>query len=702
MELCDSGLAQDAAQEAFLEAYLNLPKLREPAAFPGWFRRILIKHGDRQLRGKHLSPVPIDAAISIPAARSDPAVVVEDTQLKRAVHDAIAAPPQSQRMVTTLFYIEGYSLKEIAKFLEWPITNIKKHLYTARKRLKARMIAMLQEHLHETKPSGNDRLAHTVQFFIALKAGDLRRVKALVEQDPDLIHAQTKWGIASDGYYWPRGVTALHWAATTGDEPLLTFLLSRGADKNVKDLWGMTPLHHAVLMRQPAMVRLLLAHGADINAEDTTGFTPLHHAVLRNSLEVAKLLLVKGANVQAADKRQRTPADWAMLKGWLNLVELLVAHGAAKPAVPPAAWPGEPALHGDVRLVPVGEGVLGRVLDGTGQPIDELPPLTAVPRQPIYWPADTPTPPILETGIKIIDLLMPLKRGGHIGVFTPLLGVGKYVVLSQLVYNMAAMHSGYTVCIGVEDGAYTANNLMLVWRGWGADQTTVLVFGRSDDPASTRRQIAETGLTIAEHFRSQGHDVLLLVDSRLALTDGVLPYIRANTISTSKAAITTIYDGDYTVGAEPPLFAHLDAVLTFDQARAKQGLWPAIDPLRSRSRLLQPDLVGATHVQVATQAQRLLRRYADLHTTIENGGLDALPSAEDRQVAVRARRLHRFLTQPFPGAEPWSGTLGQTVAIEDTIEGCQALLDGQYDTLPEEAFYFVGTIDQAIEKAKRA
>jgi F-type H+/Na+-transporting ATPase subunit beta len=199
---------------------------------------------------------------------------------------------------------------------------------------------------------------------------------------------------------------------------------------------------------------------------------------------------------------------------------------------------------------------------------------------------------------------------------------------------------------------------MLVWRGWDADRRTVQVFGHSDEPPSTRLQIAETGLTIAVDFRNQGHDVLLLVDSKLALADGVLPYLKEHAPSTAEAAITTVYNGDYTIGAEAPALADLDTVLTFDQARAKQGLWPAIDPLRSYSRLLRADLIGDTHAQVVTQTQRLLRRYADLHMMVEDRGLDALSSVEDREVTIRARRLHRFLTQPFSGAEPWSGIPG--------------------------------------------
>jgi RNA polymerase sigma factor (sigma-70 family) len=709
--LGDSGLAQDAAQEAFIDAYLSLPKLREPAAFPGWFRRIVIKHSDRQIRKKRVEAVPVESILYIPSPLPDPAAVVEGLQIKQEIHNAIAALPQHECLVTTLFYVKGYSQKEMAEFLELPLTTIKKRLYNARRKLKERILVMLQEHLEQNKPSQNDHFANKVQFFIALRTGDLEQVKALVQKDPALINVRTEWAVSSDGHYWPLGITPLYWAAGIGDEPLATFILSQGADVNSQDPSGLTPLHHAVLMRQPKMVRLLLAQRANVNAETKVGHTPLHHAVIRNNAELVELLITNNAEVDAADKQGYTPADWAAIKGYVNLVDLLVARGAVKPANYVNALSEKFAPNSPMRYVPIGEQILGRLLNESGLPIDGLSALADAPMQPIYHTVIDPTTSILQTGIKIIDLLAPLKRGGHIGVFTPLSGVGRILIISQLIYSMATRHDGYIVYLGLEEGAYTAKNLILQWRGEFGLKEEILaekmvhVFGQANDSTWKRHQAIETGLTIAENFRQQGHEVLLVVESKLALSEGVLPYLKANATSTPEAAITTIYHGDHTVGLEPTPLTDLGTVLTFDLERARQGLRPAIDPLQSRSKLLRSDLIGDAHIRLASQTQKLFQRYQGLHVAVEHRGLEGLFYLDDRQAdeltVIRARRLHRFLTQPLSGLEPWTGLAGQYVNIEDTIQGCQAIFDGQYDELPEEAFYFIGTIDQAIEKAKR-
>lgn len=699
--LGDSFLAQDAAQEAFMDAYLSLRKLREPAAFPGWFRRIVIKHSDRLIRGKRVSMVPFEVALRIPGAMPSPAVALERLELKKALADAIATLPEGQQLVTTLFYLQEYSYKEMADFLEIPISTIKKRLYTARKRLKGRIGTMLQEHLQENRPSQSDEFTNKVQFLIALRTGDLDQVKKLVEKDPNLLHLRTELGGAvSFGYYSPADFTALHWAAGTGDEPLLRYLRACGADVNATTKIGMTPLHVAVLMGRAEIARLLLTHVVDLNAQNAVGQTALHLAVLRNNVEITELLLAHGIKVNVADKHQRTPVDWAVQKNFAQLVELLVAHGAANRAAK-VVNQAKTRSSEQKRLVPVGERLLGRTLNGMGQAIDGLSPLSDAPQNAIYSVAKPSSSVILQTGVKIIDLFAPLKRGGHNGLFTPAWGVGKQVTLSQLVHNMAAHHNGYTVCIGLEEDAWTANSLMLAWREWGADKAVVHVFGQNDDPVSKRLQIAETGVTIAEHFRSQGHDVLLLVDGKLAESPGILPYLNANIMSTSAAAITTLYYGEYTVGLEPPALANLDAVIAFDVARAKQGLWPAVDPLRSRSTLLQAQLAGTTHAEVNTQAKKVFQRYQDLRVMVERRGADRLSSQQNRQIAIRARRLHRFLTQPLVGVEPWTALPGQHVPIQDTLQGAQTILDGQHDARPEDAFYFIGTIEQAVAKARR-
>jgi F-type H+-transporting ATPase subunit beta len=411
-------------------------------------------------------------------------------------------------------------------------------------------------------------------------------------------------------------------------------------------------------MRWSELARLLLEHGAAVNATTGVGQTPLHHAALRKNREMARLLLEHSAAPNLADKAGRTPVDWAALKRSAPVVDLLVQHGAPRPAADTTTAPSAVA-----------------------------------------------TPCILATGIKAVDLLAPLKRGGRISVFTPRSGVGFLVLLGQLIHSMHELHQGYTVSIGLETEDQDAQGLQLFWREMGDDEELADLYGKATDTVAKRRQVAEAGVAQAEQIRSQGKDVLLLVDSHLALTKGVLPYLSTKTVATPGASLTLLIHGHFTVGAAPAALADLDTMMTFDAALARQRLYPAIDPVWSSATMLATDQAELQHRQVAQEVRRLLRRYADLHEEYERAGADAFWYIEEdsnlTHDIARARRVQRFLTQPFYGAEPWTGTIGQHVSLAETIRGCQAILSGQYDHVPEAAFYFVGTIDEAVTKAKR-
>lgn len=334
--LGDAHLAEDAAQEAFIEAFLCLPKLREPAAFPGWFRKIVFKHGDRLMRGKHLSTVPVDVIVDQSPGDTDPAATVETSEMNGMVRRAIVALPPHERIVTALFYLAGYGQKDIAKFLEIPVTTVKKRLYNARKRLKERMLDMVDDALYEQRPSHDDRFSNTVQFLLAVRIGDLAKVKELLARDPALVNAREDWNYPELKEYpysmWSRSYTPLHRAAKNGHTAVAKLLVANGADVNAKTDGGETPLHGAALMNHNDMMELLLMHGTNANAVFSGGLTPgltvLHWVTMRGYRDLAEVLLSKGAQVNIKDYAGRTPLHWAAIKGYNDLVELLLSYQA--------------------------------------------------------------------------------------------------------------------------------------------------------------------------------------------------------------------------------------------------------------------------------------------------------------------------------------------------------------------------------------
>ncbi len=323
--LGDAHLAEDAAQEAFIEAYLCLPKLREPAAFPGWFRRIVVKRSDRLVRGKSFATVPIELASELPSGAPDPAAQVEARELGRQLQVAIDALPEADRQLVMLFYLAGYAQAEIAAALELPVAVIKKRLFRARQRLRTQIGERMHEWLQEQQPDGAG-FARLVQFFIAVRLGDLPKVRALLDGDPALLNAHERWDEATarqHGLPLVSRFTALHRAAFNGDSALVQLLLDRHADTESRTPAGQTPLHIAVSVNQPAVVARLLAARADPNSAAEQGLTPLHFAVMRDRREIATWLLDAGADPGAPDRHGRTPLDWALLKRNQELVELL-------------------------------------------------------------------------------------------------------------------------------------------------------------------------------------------------------------------------------------------------------------------------------------------------------------------------------------------------------------------------------------------
>ncbi len=382
--------------------------------------------------------------------------------------------------------------------------------------------------------------------------------------------------------------------------------------------------------------------------------------------------------------------------------------------------------------VPVGLPTLGRIMDVLGRPIDELGPISAdkrlsIHRAPPRFEELAASTELLETGIKVIDLICPFAKGGKVGLFGGA-GVGKTVNMMELIRNIAIEHSGYSVFSGVGERTREGNDFYHEMKEGGVLDKVALVYGQMNEPPGNRLRVALTGLTIAEYFRDEGRDVLLFIDNiyrytlagtevsallgrmpsavgyqpTLAEEMGVLQERITSTKTGSITSIQAVYvpADDLTDPSPATTFAHLDATVVLSRQVAELGIYPAVDPLDSTSRQLDPQIIGAEHYETARKVQAILQRYKELQDIIAILGMDEL-SADDKLSVSRARKIQRFLSQPFFVAEVFTGSPGTYVPLKETIRGFRGIADGEYDQLPEQAFYMVGTIDEAVQKAGR-
>ncbi len=382
--------------------------------------------------------------------------------------------------------------------------------------------------------------------------------------------------------------------------------------------------------------------------------------------------------------------------------------------------------------VPVGEECLGRVFNLLGQPIDNKPPVEGSERWEIHRSAPAydeqqAATEILETGIKVVDLICPYAKGGKIGLFGGA-GVGKTVLIQELIYNIATAHNGYSVFTGVGERTREGNDLYNEMSESGVISKTAMVFGQMNEPPGARMRVGLSGLTMAEYFRDVKHqDVLLFIDNIFRFTQagsevsallGRMPSavgyqptlatemgaLQERITSTKNGSITSVQAvyvpaDDYTDPAPATTFAHLDATTALDRGIASLGIYPAVDPLTSTSRILSPDVVGREHYEVARAVQRMLQRYKELQDIIAIMGMDEL-SEEDKLTVNRARKVQRFLSQPFSVAEQFTGYKGKYVPLKETVRGFKEIIEGKHDQIPESCFLFAGTIDDVVEKWK--
>jgi F-type H+-transporting ATPase subunit beta len=383
--------------------------------------------------------------------------------------------------------------------------------------------------------------------------------------------------------------------------------------------------------------------------------------------------------------------------------------------------------------VPVGPTTLGRLFDVMGTPLDNLGEVKGEDNWPIHRPApsfeeQSTSTQVLETGLKVVDLIAPFTKGGKIGAYGGA-GVGKTIIIQELIRNIATVHSGFSVFTGIGERSREGNDLWREMKESGVIDKTVMVFGQMNEPPGVRLRVGLTGLTMAEYFRDvEGQDVLLFIDNiyrytlagmevsallgRMPSAVGYQPTLatemgelQERIASTRKGSITSfqaIYvpADDYTDPGVATTFGHLDGVVALDRGIAEQGLYPAVDPLTSTSRILDPQVVGEEHYRVAREVQRVLQRYKDLQDIIAILGIEEL-SEEDKQAVARARRIQRFLSQPMFVSEVFTGRPGKYVKVEDTVRGFREILEGKYDDLPEQAFYMVGGVEEVVEAAAK-
>jgi len=383
--------------------------------------------------------------------------------------------------------------------------------------------------------------------------------------------------------------------------------------------------------------------------------------------------------------------------------------------------------------VPVGPETLGRLINVIGHPVDGLGEIKSEKKYPIHRDAPnfknlTTQHEIFETGIKVIDLIEPYSKGGKTGLFGGA-GVGKTVIIQELIHNIASQHGGYSVFTGVGERTREGNDLWLEMKESGVLEKTTLVFGQMNEPPGARLRVGLTGLTMAEYFRDEeGRDVLLFIDNIFRFTQagsevsallGRMPSavgyqpnlatemgaLQERITSTDRGSITSVQAiyvpaDDLTDPAPATAFAHLDATTVLSRQISELGIYPAVDPLESTSRILEPGILGEEHYNVAKRVKEILQQYKDLQDIINILGMDEL-SEEDKIVVRRARRIQRFFSQPFHVAEQFTGYKGKYVKLEDTIKGFKGIINGEYDNLPEQAFMYVGTIEEAVEKAKQ-
>ena len=655
--LRDLAQAEDAAQEAFVEVYRNLDRLEEPAAFPGFLRRVVLKHCDRRTR----RPVR-ELAAPDPGAQSAAPAPSADASLARAdehalVRAAVEALPSGERLVVALHYLAGLPQKDVADWLELPLSTVKKRLHTARGHIRDALENQMEETLEAMRPSRNQHFSDTVRLFLGIREGDVDGVRALLERTPSLAEAEEAWDHELSRKHAlpvPTGGTPLVRAAQRNQLAMIDLLLDFGAevDRSCPCAGGESALWAAVASGQVEATRHLLERGASPDHASFADHAPLHVAALRGYDEIVELLCEHGADGTRRDSHDRTPADWARQKGHDELADLLADRFASR--APDIARPRGAEL------------------------------------------------PSFATGIKAVDLLAPILPGSLVTARFDS-GLGTVILLAELSARWHRKMGGEgpaVIWVGWEHQSVDESEMEHAFAELDLGQRAELVFSKASDDEETRRGTMARAVARARELQEAGVRHPLIVAfaqrGRRAELEASLPAL----LDAGGERITTIVaerGGDPSADTGP-VRTPFEVRLSFDPMLAKLGHFPALHPLHSRSAHLVPGCVGKRHCALAERARALFQRQRELVPDLKNGDPDQM-TPEERLVVARARRLQAYLTQPFEVAEPFTGEPMREIAIADTLDDTEAVLDGALDDLNPGWAVYKGRLSEALEAA---
>ncbi|HIG41074.1 MAG: sigma-70 family RNA polymerase sigma factor [bacterium] len=639
--LGDIELAREVSQEAFLEAHLNLHLLRSSAAFPGWFKKIVVKQCDRVTRRKSLRPSSMDAAQSIASDTSSPESSVQLNQLQNNIRLAVEALSEEQRLVVSLHYFAEMKDNAIAEFLDLPLSTVKKRLRAARKRILGEGDQLMRETINNIRPSVNRTFSEEVSFFIALRQGDLTEVKHLVSITPQLVNAKQTWNpeLVREGILpFANNATALITAVELNNFDMQVLLVNAGADvnDNCGCATGESAIWAATLLNRPRHARHLLANGANPNVYSVSGNTPLHVAAMRGLTELAYLLLEYGADMEARDQQNktpvpltptrvrrhqnRTPFEWALANGHLEVAEIL--------------RPKSNTTSTEVKLEEKHPALSNSI--------------------------------ILHTGIRAIDFFSPLRRGGLIRVPFKA-GVGMLVMLGELSHRFYSQHDGATVWTGFTHPPFDISDWEAEVSEFGLKQHIQHSLVSFKEDASDRRAGFHRGILMAESLRDSGQHVLAIVQSTEGFEHDIEENLHRLSQSSEKGSITTIVITPWEKQAWPGLKAPYSAQITLDRQRALRNLFPAIDPELSFSNAL----CEKRHELLRKSVAMLLTWYQTVDPDFNLSDLEY----PDQARIEKARAVLTYFCQPFVITEPFSGTPGEQTGLEKVLDDIELILN---------------------------